>query len=62
MLRSSLFDYSNAYIIEKGTKSLTSTVVAAVAPNNANKTVLFKNCSLFITCISRLNNTQANDA
>ena len=62
MLRSSLFDYSNAYILEKGTKTFTNTVVAAVAPNNANKTVIFKNCALFITCISRINNTQVNDA
>ena len=45
MLRSSLCDYSNAYILVKGT-----VIVAKerdVAPNNSNKEVIFKHCVPF---------------
>ena len=32
-------------------------------PNNGvNKKVIFKNCAPFIKCISRINNTQVDDA
>ena len=32
------------------------------APNNANEKVIFKNCAPFTNCISRINNTQVDDA
>ena len=60
MLRSSLCNYSNAYILVKTT--ITVAEVAAAAPNNANKKVILKNCAPFTNCISRINNMQADDA
>ena len=42
MLRSSLCDYSDAYILHKGTIIVTNTGTAA-APNNRDKNVVFKN-------------------
>ena len=61
MLRSSLCDYSNAYIIVKGVIAIKNIAAAAVA-NNINKKVIFKNCVPFTNCISRINNMQVNDA
>ena len=42
MLRSSLCDYSDAYVLVKGTIIVTNTGTAAVA-NNRNSKVIFKN-------------------
>ena len=61
MLRSSLCDYSDAYILVKGTITAANTGTTA-APNNADKKVIFKNCAPFTSCISRINNTQVDDA
>ena len=60
MLRSSLCDYSDAYILVKGTTAVAKETDAA--PNNANKKVILKNCAPFTNCISRINNTQVDDA
>ena len=62
MLKSSLCDYSDAYILVKGTISVTNTAVAGVAANNINKKVIFKNCVPFTNCISEINNTQIDNA
>ena len=56
MLRSSLCDYSNAYILVKGTLT-----AADADPNNINKKVIFKNCIPFTSWKSRINNTQIDD-
>ena len=56
MLKSSLCDYSNAYILVKGTIAERS--AAGAAANNTNKKVIFKNCAPFTNCISEINNTQ----
>ena len=40
MLRSSLCDYSDTYILVKGTVTVANTAAAGVA-NNANKRVIF---------------------
>ena len=56
MLRSSLCDYSDAYILVKGNISVNNT-----AANNINKKVIFKNCAPFNNCISKLNNTQIDN-
>ena len=45
MLKSSLCNYSDAYIV-KGTITILNTGRAA-APNNRNKEVVFKNCAPF---------------
>ena len=58
MLRSSLCDYSDAYILTKGNISVNNTVAA----NNTNKKVIFKNCAPFTKCISKINNTQIDNA
>ena len=59
MSRSSLCDYSDAYILAKGT--VKNTVDEGAANNAANKNVILKNCALFTNCISRINNTQVDD-
>ena len=62
MLKSSLCDYSDAYILVKGTISVTNTAAADAAANNINKKVIFKNCAPFTNCISEINNTQIENA
>ena len=54
MLRSSLCDYSDAYILVKGNVTVNNT--SAAAANNTNKKVIFKNCAPFTSCISKINN------
>ena len=34
----------------------------AAAPTNKNKKVIFKNCAPFTSCISKMNNTQTDNA
>ena len=58
MLKSSLCDYSDAYILVKGTITVNNTAAA----NNTNKKVIFKNCAPFTNCISEINNTQIDNA
>ena len=62
MLKSSLCDYSDAYIIVKGTITVNNTAAADADANNTNKKVIFKNCAPFTTCISEINNTQVGNA
>ena len=62
MLKSSLCDYSDAYILVKGTTSANHTAARGAAANNTNKKVIFKNCAPFTNCISEINNTQVHNA
>ena len=62
MLKSSLCDYSGAYILVKGTITVNNTAAQAAAANNTNKIVIFKNCAPFTNCISEINNTQIDNA
>ena len=62
MLKSSLCDYSDAYILVKGTISVNNTAAQGAAANNTNKKVMFKNCAPFTNCISEINNTQIDNA
>ena len=62
MLKSSLCDYSDAYILVKGTISVNNTAAQGAAANNTNKKVIFKNCAPFTNCISEINNTQIENA
>ena len=62
MLKSSLCDYSDAYILVKGTISINNTAAAGAAANNTNKKVIFRNCAPFNNCISKINNTQIDNA
>ena len=45
MLRSSLCDYSNAYILVKGNMTVNNTAGGGANPNNTDKKVIFKNCA-----------------
>ena len=62
MLKSSLCDYSDAYILVKGTITVNNNAAAGAAANNTNKKVIFKNCAPFTNFISQLNNIQMYDA
>ena len=62
MLTSSLCDYSDAYILVKGTIAVNNTAAANADANNTNKKVIFKNCAPFTICISEINNTQVDNA
>ena len=53
MLKSSLYNYSDTYILVKGTISITPLPPTAVTPNKNDKEVVFKNCVPFIDCISK---------
>ena len=62
MLRSSLCDYSDAYILVKGNITVNNTAADGAAANNTNKKVIFKNCAPFTDCISKINNIQVDNA
>ena len=62
MLNSSLCDYSDAYILVKGTITVNNTAAADADANNTNKKVIFKNCAPFTNCISEIDNRQVDNA
>ena len=64
MLKSSLCDYSDAYILVKGTITINGAAADAAArqADERDKGVAFKNCASFTNCISEINNTQADNA
>ena len=62
MLRSSICDYSDAYILVKGNIIVNNTAADDAAANNTNEKVIFKNCTPFTNCISKINNTQIDNA
>ena len=57
MLRSSLCNYGEAYIIVKRNITVNNTAAA----NNTNKKVMFKNCAPITNCMSKINNTQIDN-
>ena len=59
MLRSNLCDYADAYILVKGTITITGAGADAAArrTDEREKGVTFKKCTPFTKCISRINNT-----
>ena len=62
MLKSSLCDYIDAYILVKGNISVNNTAAAGATVNNSDIKVIFKNCAPFTNCISEINNTQVENA
>ena len=54
MIRSSICDYSHAYILVKGTITVPNTETAGSAVNNTNKKVIFQNCAPFIDSITEI--------
>ena len=64
MLKSSLCDYSDEYILVNGRITINGRGAAVDARNTdeRDKSVAFKNCAPFINCISEINNTQIDNA
>ena len=64
MLRSNLCDYADAYILVKGTITITGAGNddATKRADERDKGVIFKNCAPFTKCISRINNTNIDTA
>ena len=63
MLRSSLCYYADAYILLKGTTTITRAGdnPATRRANQRNKGVIFKNCAPFIKCVSKINDTETDN-
>ena len=51
----------DACILVKWTISVTKTETA-IAQNNRNKKLIFRNCAPFIDCVSEINKTQVDNA
>ena len=62
MLRSSLCDYGDAYILVKRNITVNNTAAEGAAATNTNKKVIFKNCAPFTSCLSKRNITQIDNA
>ena len=64
MLKSSLCDYSDAYILVKETITINGAGADAAArqADERDKGVAFKNFARFTDCISEINNTQVDNA
>ena len=64
MLRSNLCDYADAYILVKGTITIAGAGNddAAKRLDERNKGLIFKNCAPFTKCISRIKNTDIDNA
>ena len=60
MLKYSLCNYSDAYVLVKGTITITGVGDGAAArqSDERNKGVIFKTCAPFINCKSKKNNTK----
>ena len=63
MLRSNLCDYADAYILVKGTITITGAGNddATKQADERDKGVTFKNCAPFTKCISRINNADIDN-
>ena len=64
MLRSNLCDYADAYILVKGTITITGAGdnAAVRQADESNKGAIFKNCVPVIKCISKINDTEIDNA
>ena len=63
MLKSSLCNYSDAYVLVKGKITITGAGdnAAARQVDERDKVVAFKICAPFTNCISEINNTQIDN-
>ena len=59
---SSLYDYSDAYILVKGNILVNNTAAADADANNTNKKVIFRNCAPFTDCMGKINNILVDNA
>ena len=58
MLKSNLYNYSDAFILVKGDITIPNMAAACAAANNPNKKVISKYCAPFTDCISEISNTK----
>ena len=61
-MRSSLCDFSDAYVLAKGTTTAAKKTAAGAAVDNINKQVVFENFASFNSFITKINNTQVDYA
>ena len=61
MLRSDLYDFSDAYIVAKGTITYTKTAGRSFI-DIRNRFLAFKNSTAFTNCISKINNVLTDNA
>ena len=61
MIRTTLCDYSDAYILVKGTISIPNMVAQGAAINNTNKEKTCKNCAPFTNCLTEIKKTQVEN-
>lgn len=57
MLKQSLCDYKDAYILVKETKTIANTAAADVDANDTNIKVIFSNCAPFRKSIAEIKST-----
>ena len=57
-----MWDYSNAYILVKENITVNNTAVVDAAANDTNKKLIFKKFAPFTRCISKINNTEKDNA
>ena len=57
MVKSSLSDYRDVYILVKGTITVNNTAAVDADANNTNKEVIFKNCAPFTNCVNEISRT-----
>ena len=64
MLRSSLCNYSDTYILVNANVTVPNTAAAAASAANPNnrKNIIIKNCAPFTNFIREINNTQIGNA
>ena len=64
ILTSNLCDYADAYILVRGTITITGAGADAAArqADERNKSLIFKYCAPFTKCISRINNAEIDTA
>ena len=61
MLESSLYDYSDAYVLVKRTVTIPDSGIAANR-KHAGKKIIFKNCAPLTDSISEISNTSIDNA
>ena len=62
MLSSPFCDYGGAYILVIATITVANTAAVTAADPNNRKNIIIKNCAQFTNCISKINNTQIDNA
>ena len=62
MIRSHLWDYSDACIHVQATVTVTNTAAATAPVNNTSKKLILKNFAPFADCVSEINKTRIDNA